>query len=346
MVLIWITAFILSIFVLVKGADWLISSAEKIGLSMGLSPFVVGVTIVGLGTSFPELIASFVAAFKGEEEVVVANAVGSNIVNILLVVGISAVVAKKLVVTKSLIDVDLPLLAIGTVVFLGIVWDRQITFGEAFLMVVTYGAYLLYTVLHRDTEEDGDELVEILPSRQTRRKEKKEAGYFKREKLEEEKKDKKKKEARPKASVKDFFVLILGMVSLVFGAKYLIDSIIELSLILNVAVSIITVSVVSLGTSLPELAVSIKAAFKNKTEVALGNIFGSNVFNMFIVVGLPGMFFSLSVEDQIFNLGIPTMALATLLFVISGISRKIHMWEGMFYLSLYILFISKIFGWF
>ncbi len=99
---------------LVKGSDWLIASAEKIGLVIEFSPFIVGVTIVGIGTSFPELISSAVATIKGLADVATANAIGSNIANILLIVGISAVAGRRLIVAKSLIDLDLPLLAIGT----------------------------------------------------------------------------------------------------------------------------------------------------------------------------------------------------------------------------------------
>src|SRR3990172_12976926 len=169
MLLFWTLIFAVSLAVLVKGSNWLVTSAEKIGLAVGLSPFIVGVTIVGVGTSFPELISSFVAVFKDVPDVVAANAIGSNIANILLIVGISAVIGKRLIVTKSLIDLDLPLLAISTVLLLGIVWDKQITFGESLLMLVTYGIYLLYTVLHKDTE-DSNEVAEFLPSRQERRK--------------------------------------------------------------------------------------------------------------------------------------------------------------------------------
>src|SRR3990167_6943234 len=169
MVIFWIIVFIVSLGVLVKGADWLIASAEKIGLAFGLSPFIVGVTIVGVGTSFPELISSFVAVFKDVPDVVAANAIGSNIANILLIVGVSAVIGRLLIVTKSLIDLDLPLLAISTVLLLGVVLDKQITFGESLLMLATFGVYLLYTVLHKDTE-DSNEVAEFLPSRQERRK--------------------------------------------------------------------------------------------------------------------------------------------------------------------------------
>ena len=331
MIIFWIIVFIVSLGVLVKGADWLITSAGKIGLSLGLSPFIVGVTIVGVGTSFPELISSFVAVFKGVPDVVAANAIGSSIANILLIVGISAVIGKRLIVTKSLIDLDLPLLAISTVLLLGVVWDKQITFGESLLMLVTYGIYLLYTVLHKDTEDTG-EIAEFLPSRQERRKHI--AAHNKEE------------FTRPTLVAKDFILLIVGILGLVFGAKYLIDALVNLSAMLNIATGVIAITAVAVGTSLPELLVSAKAALQKKSEIALGNIFGSNVFNVLVVIGLPGLFRVLPVDSQTFTIGVPTMSLATLLFVISGISRRIHMWEGAFYLSVYVLFIAKLFNWF
>jgi len=331
MIIFWIIVFIISLAVLIKGADWLITSAEKIGLAFGLSPFIVGVTIVGVGTSFPELISSFVAVFKGVPDVVAANAIGSNIANILLIIGVSAVIGKRLIVTKSLIDLDLPLLAISTVLLLGVVWDKQITFGESLLMLVTYGIYLLYTVLHKDTEDTG-EIAEFLPSRQERRKH---IAAHKKEEF-----------TRPKLVAKDFILLVVGILGLVFGAKYLIDALVNLSAMLNIATGVIAITAVAVGTSLPELLVSAKAALQKKSEIALGNIFGSNVFNALVVIGLPGLFRVLPVDNQIFIIGVPTMALATLLFVISGISRRIHMWEGAFYLLLYVLFIAKLFNWF
>ncbi len=331
MLILWIVVFVVSLVVLVKGADWLISSAERIGLALGLSPFVVGITIVGIGTSCPELISSFVAAFKGVTDVVVANAVGSNIANILLVVGVSAIIGKRLIVTKSLIDLDLPLLAIGTVLLLGIVWDKQITFGESLLMIATYGVYLLYTILYKD-DEDSSEIAEVLPSRRNRR------GHIA--------VSKEKEFIRPRLAVKDFVILIIGVVSLTFGAKYLIDALVNLSAILNIATGVIAITAVAIGTSLPELLVSARAAFQKKSEMALGNIFGSNVFNALVVIGLPGLFYNLGIDSQTFAIGVPTMAFATLLFVISGISRRIHIWEGIFYISVYILFVVKLFNWF
>lgn len=328
----WVLVFIVSLFVLVKSADWLIGSAERIGLAMGLSPFIIGVTIVSLGTSFPEVVAAMMATFRGVMDMAVASAVGSNVANILLVVGISAVVGYRLTFTQSLIDLELPLLAIGTVLFMGIAWNGQVGFWESLLMLGTYVIYLLHTVLYKDREEeDTEEIKEVLPGRAARRREAV-------PKIDSPK--------RSRIRPRDIILLLIGMAGLVLGSHYLIDSLIELSTAWGVATGVIAATAVAFGTSLPELTVSVKAAFQKKPEVALGNIFGSNVFNALVVVGLPGLFRTLEVDAQTLAVGLPIMGAATLLFVVSGISRRIHIWEGAFYLSLYIFFVSKLFGWF
>lgn len=347
MLAVWVVVFFVSLIVLVKGADWLIASSEKIGLSFGLSPFIVGVTIVGLGTSFPELVSSIVAVMQGITDVPVANAIGSNIANILLVIGFSAIVGKRLVVTKSLIDLDLPLLAIGTSLFVVVAWDQQITFGESVLMIVTYGTYILYTIFHKEDQSEK-EIKESTHESSTH--------AFVGGGAEEDKKDKKNVEQQsatkdgstvsPVVTKKDYLLLVFGVIGLIFGAKFLIDALVYISEALNLSPGVIAVTAVAIGTSLPELLVSAKAAMQGKSEVAVGNIFGSNVFNIMMVTGVPGLFTQLDIDDQTFLIGLPIMALATLLFVISGISRRIHLWEGMFYLSLYVLFVAKLFMWF
>ncbi len=328
--------FIASLFFLVLGADWFLKSAEKMGLALGLSPFIVGVTIVAFGTSFPELFTAMSAAFIGVTEIIPANAIGSNIANILLVVGASAVVGRKLVVTKSLIDVDLPLLTIGTVILIGVIYPWRgedsivITRPESIILVLTYGFYLLYTVFHKEDLTEDLDLPETLPSRKERRKH-----------IVVNKKEIKEK---PKIVLLDWIILIGGGVVLAISAKYLVESVISIAEILNIGVGVVSILAVSLGTSLPELVVSIKAAFNQKPEVALGNVFGSNVFNSFIVIGLPGIFTNIHLDEPTFAIGLPVMFFATLLFVISGISRRIHNWEGIFYLSLYVIFTGKILG--
>jgi cation:H+ antiporter len=321
----WIGIFIVSLVVLVKGADWLISGAEKIGLSLGMSPFIVGVTIVGAGTSLPELISSLAAAMRGVTEVVAANVIGSNIANILLIVGISAIISRQLTVKKSLIDLDLPLLATSTVLLLGVSWDATITFGESLLLLVGYAAYLHYTFTHTETDvlDDDRQPIASLKKAETSNK-----------------------AIKPKLSWKDFGFLILGLLCLILGAKYLIDALINLSEILNIATGAIAITAVAVGTSLPELLVSAKAAMNKKPDVALGNIFGSNVFNSLVVIGIPGLFKTLNIDSQTFAIGLPALIIATLLFVITGISRRVHIWEGMFFVLIYVLFLAKLFVWF
>lgn len=308
MLMLWIGIFVVALIALVKGADWLLQSSERIGKAIGLSPFVVGVLIVGLGTSLPELASSIAAVIAGTTEIVAANAIGSNIANILLVVGLSAVVGKQLGVTKNLIDLDIPLLAIVSTMFISVAWDQQVVFGEALLLVLMFFVYTTYVVKHTEDE------------------------------------DSKKVGKRTKIEMKDIGLFIVGAVALIGGAKYLIDAVIEISKILDIAVSIISLAAVALGTSLPELIVSMKAAMSGKAEVALGNIFGSNVFNLLLVVGVPGLFATLAVDEQTFTLGLPVMLAVTFLFIISGISRKIHSYEGAMYLVFYLFFLGQLFG--
>ena len=307
MLLFWIAVFVIALFILVKGSDWLLASAEKIGLKIGLSPFIIGVTIVAFGTSFPELVSSFVAVTRGITEVVVANAVGSNIANILLVLGVAALASNKLQVSKDLIDLDLPTVAIATVIFVFTTMDGMITFFEAIFLVITYIVYLGFSLAYKE-------------------------------------KGSKEKVKKPKITTTDLMMLVIGVIGLALGAKFLIDSIEALSEILNIGTSLIAISAVAIGTSLPELIVSVKAAMRGQSEIALGNIFGSNIFNVLMVVGLPGLFSNLVIDAQTVSIGISFLIAATALFVISGISRRIHAQEGALYLLLYVIFITKLFG--
>jgi cation:H+ antiporter len=339
LLIIWSLAFVVSLAFLVKGADWFVESAEKVGLALKISPFIVGITIVALGTSFPELASSLVAVLKDTTEIVAANVIGSNIANILLIVGLAAVATKSfLVVKRSLIDIDLPLLASVTVLFGFILWDGEITRWEGILLLLAFLIYLLYTIFQRGEklekvsigsqlpeELPTEDIFEVLPSRVDRRKIK-----------------------RPveKLNPRVFFFLILGVICLTVGANYLIDSVIKLSEILQIGVSVIAIFAVAIGTSLPELVVSVRAAAQKKYEIALGNIFGSNVFNALIVIGIPSLIKNLSVDKITLEVGFPFMVIATLLLIISGISRRVSVWEGSMFLLIYILFIIKIFGWF
>lgn len=311
MTLFWIIVFIISLTLLVKSADWLLVSSEKIGLKIGLSPFIVGVIIVGVGTSLPELISSMFAVFEGVSEVVVANAVGSNTANILLIIGITAIIARKITVTKDLINLDLPLVLLSTFLFLLTAFDGKITLIESIILTIGVIGYVWTSLVFK---EEGDDLPAL--------------------------------ESQKDASPMDFLILFVGVIGLAVGANYLIDSVVNLSSILNIAPGVISVTAIAFGTSLPELLVSIKAAFKGKSEVAVGNIIGSNVFNVLGVVGIPGLFGTLYIDNPTYSIGLPVLFVTTVVFVFSGISRRIHLQEGIFFVLIYILIMAKMLGFF
>lgn len=334
MLFLWIIIFVASLALLVKAADWLVESSEKIGLFLKMSPFIIGVTIVAIGTSFPELAATITAAIKGNTEFVADTAFGSNIATILLIVGIAAIAARRLVIKRSLIDLDAPLLAVSTVLIFFMVWDKKIVFWEGIILILAFFVYLLYAIFHRREPEETPEIVEVLPSRVERR----EARVQKELRAEE------KKVLRPKLSFKTFLFLILGMIGLVIGANYTVESVGKISQLLGISASFITITAVAVGTSLPELVVSVRAALSKKYEIALGNVFGSNVFTIFLIMGLPALIKPLAVNEATFSVGLPYLIVATFLFIISGISRRIHIWEGAMYLLIYLLFVIQFFG--
>lgn len=309
MTLFWIVVFLGTLALLVKGADIFLNKAEKIGFSLGISPFIVGVAIVGFGTSLPELVSSIAGVMQGAPEIVMANVVGSNIANILLIIGVSAMIGRKLVVTKDIIDLDLPLLGLTTVLLIGVAYDRVVTIPESILLLIAYGIYFWYVVT--DKAEEKEEEIEST-------------------------------QRRKKVKWVDIAILIGGLALLVVSAKYLIEAVIALSVIFNIGTAIIAITVVAIGTSLPELIVSIKAALQKKSDVAIGNIVGSNIFNGLFVVGIPGVFGALPVDAKTGTIGLIGLAVATFLLIVSGISRRLYGWEGAFFVMLYILFTAKL----
>jgi len=320
MLIFWILIFILSLALLVKSADWLVESSEKIALYLKISPFIIGVTIVAIGTSMPELATAFASTLKGATEIVVATVIGANVHNIFLVIGLAAILARRLMIKRSLIELDLPLLAISTVIFLSVAYDGEITWQDGLLLLITFLIYLIYTIYERK-EEKGEVkgIVEIIP------------GSV--EKVE-------------KLNLKVFLFLILGVIGLVIGAKYTVESALQLANLLKLLPSVIAIIGIAFGTSLPELLVSVRAAWKKKYEIALGNIFGSNVFNILIVTGLPAFVTTVKIDQITLTIGFPFLIAATLLFVISGISGRIHIWEGSLYVLAYIVFCLKFLGFF
>ncbi|PIQ98560.1 MAG: conjugal transfer protein TraR [Candidatus Nealsonbacteria bacterium CG11_big_fil_rev_8_21_14_0_20_39_9] len=315
MLIFWILIFILSLALLVKSADWLVESSEKIALVLKISPFIVGVTIVAIGTSMPELAAAFASTLKGATEIVVSTVIGANVHNIFLVIGLAAILARRLTIKRSLVDLDLSLLAISTAIFLFVAFDGEITWRDGLLLLIAFLIYLAYTIVERKGEKGEVEgIVEIIPG------------------------------SVEQLNFKVFLFLILGIIGLGIGAKYTVESTLQLAHLLKLVPSVIAFVGIAFGTSLPELIVSIRAAWKKKYEIALGNIFGSNVFNILIVTGLPAFVTTVKIDQITLTIGFPFLIAATLLFVISGISGRIHIWEGSLYVLAYIVCCLKFLG--
>jgi len=315
LLLIWITIFIASLLVLIVSSDYFTDSAEKIGLYFGFPAFIVGVTIVAIGTSLPELVSSIFAVLKDSSEIVVGNVVGSNITNIFLILGIAAIIGKRIKVGYELIHVDLPLL-VGSAFLLAVtIWDGIFTLPEGLLCIAGVILYLVYTVNVEKKHED----VEI-------------------------KKEMKGKLNKRRLDWKTFVILIISAFFIYLGAKYTVESVIKLSEILYVGKEIIAISVVALGTSLPELAVTVSAARKGKPEIAVGNVLGSNIFNTLAVMGIPALIGNLIIPSSVLMFGLPMMLIATLLYFFITQDREITKWEGWLLIIFYVFFIGKLFN--
>lgn len=327
-IFIWSIVFIVSLTLLVRGAGWFLESTEKIGLAIGLSPFVIGVVLVGFGTSLPELMSSLFAVWEGVPEVVAANVVGSNLANILLIVGISALVGGKLAISKSLIDLDIPILTTATGLGVLVMWDALVTPIEGAFLLLGFLVFLVYSIRNGDSNAEVQQLFSF-----ERTKPAIEIRGFNDGQLQ-----------KNSFSQTDILWLFAGLAGLLLGAKYLIDAVITLAGLMGIGVGAITLFAVAVGTSLPELAVSLKAAWYDKHDMALGNIFGSNVFNILLIIGVPALFVPLPIDAQTLLLGVPVMVVATFFLVISGISQRVHSYEGAFYVLVYIFFIGKLFG--
>jgi cation:H+ antiporter len=316
LIFIWVLVFIISLGVLLKSSDYFTSAAERIGLKLGIPAFIVGVTIVAVGTSLPELISSLFAVNAGASEIVIGNVVGSNIANILLILGVIAIFAKKLKTDHELLEVDLPILFASALYIIMISFDGLITRGEGIIGILGVILYFIF------------------------------AGTYARKShsREEKKVLKEKKILEREGLLTQFLIILISGFFIYIGAKYTVESIIEISTILNIAKEIIAVSAVAIGTSLPELAVGIQAARRGNAGMAFGNVLGSNIFNSFAVLGISAAVGTLIVPQSIIMFSIPVLIGVSLLYIFAVQDKQLTIWEGIIFLLAYILYIGKIFG--
>ncbi len=309
-ILLWTIYLAAALFALVRGADMFVVGAKQVGASLGMSKFAIGVLIVGFGTSLPELASSVAAALDGSTEIVVANAVGSNITNILLVVGVLAALGGRVVIKRDLIKTELPIFFIASTHFLAVVWDGTVDRLEAVLLLGTFCAYMWYLFVEARTEDS----VEL----------KKSTGRV--ERLE----------------AKSIAFILVGIAAVLLGAHFTVENVVNIATSMAVPLGLVSIVAIALGTSLPELFVSLNALKTGEAELAIGNIFGSNAFNILIVIGIPALITPLVADDVVMQLGVPVLLAASLIFFVNGLARQIMRWEGMMMLLFFGFFLIKL----
>ena len=296
--------FIVSLTVLLKAADYFIDSAEEIGLSLGISPFIIGVTIVAFGTSLPELATSIAGVLKGESNVVVGNVIGSNITNIAMVLGIAVVWVGNLKVPKNIWSIDLPFLMASAFFLYFALQDNIFSLIEALFFLAGIIIFLVYSL--RSDENNDDEF-------------------------------------RSRASLKTYLILVASGAFVWLSAAYTIEAISALSTHMGISSDVIALSMVAVGTSLPEVIVSLKAASKGKSSIAIGNVLGSNIFNTYGVMAIPSFFGELVIPQSVVGFSLPFMVMMTILFAVMTVSRNISRWEGLILLMIYAFYLVELF---
>ena len=242
------------------GADWLVKGAVTMALHLGLSPLIVGLTVVALGTSLPEALVSVKASLDNQGGIALGNVIGSNILNIALILGLSALI-QPLKVDSHIVKADVPLLVGASFLLMVLLEDFHISRMEGALLllgIVFYVCGNIMTVKRTSPEEDKIEGMEI-------------------------------PEDPSKNLFRDIGFLILGLIALAFGSSFLVSGAVDLARIWGLSEALIGLTIVSIGTGTPELATALMAAYRKTADIAIGNAVGSNLFNIMFVVGLAGL---------------------------------------------------------
>ncbi len=295
----------MSLYVLIKGADVFLDGAKQVGQALGMSAFAIGILIVGFGTSLPELASSIAAVLQGATELVAANVVGSNITNILLIVGLMAVIAGRLAFNQDILKTELPLFVISQAMLVAVIVDGRVDRVDAAFLLTIFAAYLWYIIV-------------------------------------EAKHGKQAKSTRPKLQLKTFLLMLLGLGAVLVGAYYTVEMAVNIATALSVPITLVSITAVAIGTSLPELMVGIQSVRKKEMEMAVGNIFGSNTFNALVVLGIPALIAPLIVDTVVLGLGIWFMLAASLMIFVIGLSRQVMRWEGLMMLIFFGYFLTKL----
>ena len=305
-----ILLFIGGVGVLYFGAEWLVRGASRLARSLGVSPIVVGLTVVSMGTSAPELVISIVASLQGNPDLAVGNVMGSNLANIGLVLGISAILRPLHVSTKVVMREVWVMLGM-TLLLLPLIWDSQIGRLEGSLLVTMLVFYLTYVVWR--SKKDGPEEPHVEQHEETG-------------------------DLSSRMILRHSALTVVGVLGLVLGAFAIRGSAVALAEAMGISELVIGLTLVSIGTSLPELATCAVAALRHEADIAVGNILGSNIFNITFVLGVTSILSPLGFHPDVLRLEFPAVMFITVLMVpIVRHRLVIRRRQGFVLLSTYLL---------
>lgn len=303
--ILWLVAGLL---LLIKGADWLVENSSAFARKKKISELAIGLTIVAFGTSAPELVVNVVAAYQGHEDIVFGNVIGSNNFNLLFILGVAGLIS-PLLVQQTTVWKEIPISLLAAVILYFLVndffVDQESSLGrwDALILILFFLIFLFYVYKQL---KSGTPIAEEGVS--------------------------------SSSNLKIFGFIILGLSGLIIGGRLVVDSAMEIAANLGVSEKIIGLTIVAAGTSLPELATSVIAAFKKSNDIAVGNIVGSNIFNIFFILGISSMVKPIA-YNVVFNVDLYLLFGGTallFLFMFLGGKRRLERWEAGILLLIYI----------
>ncbi|MFY0598556.1 MAG: calcium/sodium antiporter [Cyclobacteriaceae bacterium] len=304
---------------LIKGADFLVNGASSLAKRFNVSDIAIGLTVVAMGTSAPELVVNIISG-SVSHDVVFGNIIGSNVFNLFLILGVSAVIY-PLTVQKNALWKEIPYSLIATFVFFILINDQIFFDGEtnslsstdAIILMVMFALFLIYIFMNLTRHPDEAESLEDIVIH---------------------------------GSLKTTIMIVLGVVGLIFGGKMIVDNAVEVATLFGVSEKLIGLTILAAGTSLPELATSAVAAFQKKSDLAIGNIVGSNIFNLLLVLGITGLIHSPLQYSPILNIDLYTVMAGTFLlfvFMFTFKKHKVDRSEGFIYLIGFVVYMLFLF---
>lgn len=311
---------IIGFIILLKGGDLLVDGAVSLARRLCVSPLIIGLTIVAFGTSAPELVVNIYSSFRGAVEIAIGNVVGSNIFNIAFILGLSVLI-RPLFIRSSTITKEIPFMLLATVVMFVLVLDKvlqNISFNflsraDGLIFLAFFSIFLIY-VLSSAFEEHKNS-----PAKQYAKHEHRHTWPA---------------ETRPRGWGHIISFVILGLTGLYFGSRLVVDSAVEIAQIFGLSEALIGLTIVAIGTSLPEIVTSAMAAWKKEYDVAVGNIVGSNIFNSFFILGVSATIRPLPFQDKLLFDIVFMIIISALLFIFSLTGRRLVRSEGIIFLLL------------